>query len=57
MTLNDPVLIGGLTALFGGVVALMKYLLNQKDSRIKELETANQKLVDQLIKKSRGNKK
>jgi hypothetical protein len=54
---NDPVVIGALTALFGGIVGLMKYLLNQKDTRIKELEAKNQKLVDQLIKKSRGNKK
>lgn len=54
--MNDPVVIGALTALFTGIVTLMKYLLNQKDARIKKLEEENKALVNRLLK-SRGGKK
>lgn len=53
--MNDSVIIGAAGTLFAGMVALMKYLLNQKDSRINELEDKNAELVERLLK-SRGKK-
>lgn len=53
---DTSLIIGASSTLFAGIVALMKYLLNQKDGRIKELEEKNGKLIDQLIKKGRGKK-
>jgi hypothetical protein len=55
-TMTDiQIFIGAATTLFAGIVALMKYLLNQKDARITELETKNHELVERLLK-SRGKK-
>jgi hypothetical protein len=49
-------IIGAGGTLFAGIVALAKYLFNQKDNRITELEKKNNDLIERLLK-SRGNKK
>lgn len=53
--MDNSVIIGAAATLFTGLIALMKYLLNQKDARIKELEDKNTELVERLLK-SRGKK-
>jgi hypothetical protein len=54
--MNVEIIIGAAGTLFAGIVALMKYLLNQKDARISELEAKNNELIERLLR-SRGGKK
>lgn len=53
--MNETVLYGAIAALFTGLAGLGKYMLTQKDSKIKELEIKNHELIERLLK-SRGKK-
>lgn len=54
--MNETALYGAIATLFTGLAGLGKYMLTQKDAKIKELELKNHELIERLLR-SRGNKK
>jgi hypothetical protein len=53
--MNETILYGAIGALFTAIVGFGKYVLSQKDSRIKEQDTKIHELTERLLR-SRGKK-
>jgi len=53
--MNESILYTAIGGLFAALAGLGKYMLNQKDAKIKDLEDKNHELVERLLR-SRGKK-